>query len=164
MDDRQEGAAPRTRPRRPPASVWIAVTALVIVAVQATITVVFTRSQGAGWAMYAFGGVLWCLLVGGLVLRSRLAWLWGRYLTLVLALMLAAMVAAGAVRRELGPKDVALALLGLALPLAVAGLALSRRAAYDFFGLVCPVCAARTTLGTDLLFRQARCPTCHHVW
>lgn len=157
-------SAPETRPARPPPAVWVAVAALVIVAAQATVTVFVTGSGRAGWAMYAFGGLLWALLVGGLVLRSRLAWLWGRYLTLVLGVMLSAMVAAGAVRHELGAREVALALLSLALPLFVAGLALSRRSAYAFFGLVCPICAARTALGTDLLFRQARCPTCHHVW
>ncbi len=150
--------------RRPPPSVWIAVAALVAVAVQATVALVSAGSGDAGWAMYAFGGVLWVLLIAGLLRRSRLAWLWGRYLTLVLALMLTAMVAAGAVRHQLAVRQVALALLGLALPLFIATLALGRRAAFDFFGLVCPVCAARTTLGADFLFRQARCRTCHNVW
>jgi len=50
------------------------------------------------------------------------------------------------------------------LPLFVAGIALGRPTAYAFFDLVCPVCAARTGLGADFLFRQARCRKCENVW
>ena len=108
--------------------------------------------------------LLWALLMAGLARGARLAWLWGRWLTLLLAVVMAAAIVAGAVRGELGPATIASALGGIALPLLVAGLALGRPSAFAFFDLVCPTCDARTGLGADLLFRQARCRRCDNVW
>ncbi len=151
------------RPRPP--SIWIALLALVVVvAFQAALAVFVARSGQVGWAMYAFAGVLWLLVVAGVLRGSRLAWLWARYLTLALGALVTGVVIASAVRRELRALDIALALLGLALPLFVTGIALSRRSAYAYFDLVCPTCAARTGLGADLLFRHARCRSCQNVW
>ena len=151
--------------RRPPASVWIAVTALcVVTAFQIVLALVFARPGQIGWGMYAFAGLLWALLVSGLLRGSRLAWLWGRYLGLVLGGVLTGALLFAAFRRELGVAVASAALLGMAAPLFVTVLALGRRSAYAFFDLVCPVCAARTGLAADMMFRRARCRSCQNVW
>lgn len=154
-----------TTRRRPPASVWIAVVALfVVIGFQGALAALFTRSGQVGWGMYAFAAVLWAVLLGGLLRGSRLAWQWTRYLGAVLgAVMTGAMILA-ALRHELSAGVVVAGLLGVALPLFAAALALSRPSAYAFFALVCPECGARTGLGADILFRQARCRSCHHEW
>lgn len=114
--------------------------------------------------MYAFAGLLWALLVGGLARGARLAWLWGRYLPLVLGVLMTAAIVAGAARHELGSSTAAWSMAGIALPLFVAGLALGRPSAFAWFDLVCPACSRRTGLGADFLFRQARCRKCDNVW
>jgi hypothetical protein len=131
--------------RRPrPAPVLVALAALtVLVGLQIYIAVSFARAGEVGWAMYAAAGLLWALLVLGLWRGSRLAWLWGRYLTLVLGVA---------------------ALLALCLPLFTAGIALGRRSVHAAFDLVCPACGTPTSLGADFFFRKARCATCKQVW
>jgi hypothetical protein len=114
--------------------------------------------------MYAFAASLWALLLAGLLRRARLAWLWGRYISIVLGAVVTGAVLIGFFRHEVTPMVLALSLLGLSLPLFTAGAALGRPSAYAFFDLVCPTCGARTGLGADFLFRQARCRVCHTVW
>lgn len=154
-----------TTARRRPAAVWVAIVALsIVVAVQVALALRFARSGEVGWGMYAFAGFLWAVLVGGLARGARLAWLWGRYLPLTLGLVMTAAIVAGAVRGELAPLTIVSAVAGIALPLFVAGLALGRPSAYAFFDLVCPECSTPTGIGTDLLFRQARCRKCDNLW
>ena len=151
--------------RSRPFSVWVALAALSIVIVaQAALALHFARSGEVGWGMYAFAGLLWVLLLAGLARGARLAWLWGRYLAVILGIVMAATVALAAVRHELRTYVVALGLVGLALPLFTAGIALGRPSAYAYFDLICPECAERTGLGADFLFHQARCRRCDHVW
>jgi hypothetical protein len=152
------------RRRRPP-SVWVAICALaVVVAVQAWLAVRFGRAAEVGLLTYAFAVILWTLLLVGLFRRARLAWLWGRWLTLLLAVVMASALAVAAVRGEARPVVVGLAFAGLVLPLVAASVALGRPSAYEWFELVCPSCAARSGSGADLLFRQARCRKCDAVW
>lgn len=152
------------RPRIPLA-VWLAMAALAIVVVlQAVLALLFVRGRQVGWGMYAFAALLFALLLAGLARRSRLAWLWGRYITIVLGVVVGASVISGYLRHEAGVLVLALSLLGLAAPLAAAGVALGRSSAYAFYDLVCPTCGARTGLGADFLFRQARCRTCKTEW
>lgn len=151
-------------PRRPP-SVWVALVALsVVVVTQTALAALFARSGQVGWGMYAFAGLLWAVLVGGVARGVRLAWLWGRYLAVILGVVVAATVVLAALRHELRLAVLAVLLGGLMLPLFVAGVALGRPSAFAFFDLVCPECSARTGLGADFLFRQARCRNCDHVW
>ncbi len=152
--------------RRPlPPAVWIAVAALaVVVVLQVALALLFARSGQVGWGMYAFAALLWALLVGGLYRGARLAWLWARYMALILGGVVTAAVVLGFLRHEVAPTVLALSLLGLSLPLFAAGLALGRASAYAFFDLVCRTCGARTGLGADFLFRQARCRKCKAVW
>jgi hypothetical protein len=152
------------RRRRPP-SVWVAICALgTVVAVQAYLAFRFGRTADVGAVTYAFAALLWVLLLAGLLRGARLAWLWGRYLTLLLAVVMASALAVAAVRGEAKPLVVGLAFAGLVLPLAAASVALGRRSAYAYFDLVCPACAARSGFGADFLFRQARCRKCDTVW
>lgn len=152
--------------RRPrPAPVLVALAALtVLVGLQAYLAVSFARAGEVGWPMYAAAGLLWALLVLGLWRGSRLAWLWGRYLTLVLGVAVAARLTFGVVRHELETPVLLAASLALCLPLFTAGIALGRRSVHAAFDLVCPACGTSTSLGADLLFRKARCGTCKQVW
>jgi len=152
--------------RRPvPLAVWIAVAGLAVVMVlQAVLALLFVRGGQVGWAMYAFAALLFALLLVGLVGGSRLAWLWGRYITIILGVVVSAAVISGYLRQQAGLLALALSLLGIAAPLFMVGVALGRPSAYAFYDLVCPNCGARTGLGADLLFRQARCRSCLTVW
>ena len=153
-----------TPPSRP-IPVIVAVAALgLLVALQVYLTVAFARAGETGWAMYAAAALLWALLVVGLWRRSRLAWLWGRYLTLVLGVAVAARLTLGVVRGEVARPLLAAAALGLCLPLFAAGIALGRRSVQAWFDLVCPSCGTPTSLGADLRFRQARCRRCGARW
>src|SRR5512142_1177950 len=141
--------------RNRPLSVWVALCALgVVIVAQIALALRFARSGEVGWGMYAFAGVLWAVLVAGLARGARLAWLWGRYLTVMLGIVMMATVAFAAARRQLD-WTVALGLGAIALPLFTAGIALGRPSAFAFFDLVCPECSARTGLGADFLFHQA---------
>jgi hypothetical protein len=141
-----------------PGSVRLAIAALVFVAAAQVAAVLYLGvQQQIGRPQALFGAALLVLLVVGLARRWRLAWLWGRYLGLFLAIVLAGILAWS--WRALAPAQLALGLLLFPVPLAVVGVALGRRSAFSWFRLVCPVCAARSGRG-DLLLRQVRCPTC----
>jgi hypothetical protein len=152
--------------RRPiPLAVWIAVAGLAaVIVLQVILALVFARAGQVGWAMYVFAALLWALLLAGLCRGSRLAWLWGRYIALILGGVVSVGVILGFLRHEVTPVVLALSLIGLALPLFTAGIALGRPSAYAFYDLVCPTCGARTGLGADFLFRQARCRICKTAW
>ncbi len=150
---------------RRPASVWVALVALSIVVVtQVALAARFARSGEVGWGMYAFAGLLWAVLVGGLARGARLAWLWGRHLALMLGIVVAVTIVLAAARHELRAGVLAVLAGGLMAPLFAAAIALGRRSAFAFFDLVCPACQARTGLGADFLFHRARCRRCEHVW
>src|SRR5512133_1115879 len=121
-------------PRPRPPSVWVAIAALcAVIVVQIALALAFARSGEVGWGMYAFAGLLWVLLLSGIVRGARLAWLWGRYLTVSLGVVMAATVVLAIAGHVLQPSVVALGIGGLALPLFVVGIALSRPAAYAYF-------------------------------
>jgi hypothetical protein len=148
-----------------PASVRVATLALVLVlVVEAALALLYARRGQAGWAMYAAFLLLFLLLLGGLVRRSRLAWLWARYLSILLGLVVAASLASAIAVHSITLPALAAGVLGLVLPLVAAGVALGRPGAYPFYDLVCPACGTRTSLGEDLLFRRALCRKCHTAW
>jgi hypothetical protein len=149
----------------PPPSVVTALSAFAVaIAVQLALVVFAARSGAVGSWQFLFAAVLASVLLVGLALRSRLAWLWSRFLTLALAVMEALALIVGAVRGQIGAGQLAIGVVGLVLPLAAVSLGLSRRSAYAYYGLVCPACGARTSLGATFLFREARCRTCQNVW
>jgi hypothetical protein len=149
--------------RRMPRSVIVAVTAIGAVAIQLALTLWIGRAS-AGWAAYASSSLVAAMLLYGLARRSRLAWLWGRWLSLLLAAAVAARLALGLYDGEFGWTTFALALSVFVFPLLAAGLALQSPSAYAFYDLVCPECGMRAGMGADLLFRTARCRRCGHEW
>ena len=149
----------------PPPTVIVALAALgVVIAVQLALALLVARSGAVGWGQFLFAAVVAGVLLAGLARASRLAWLWGRYLTFFLAALEAAALAVGIVQRQVGAGQVAIAAAGLILPLLVVAFALSRPSAYAFYDLVCPACGARTSIGSTFLFREARCRSCRNVW
>jgi hypothetical protein len=150
---------------RRPASVIVALGALtVVIAVQLALALLVVRSGAVGWGQFLFAAVFAVVLLVELARRSRLAWLWGRYLTFFLAALEMAALVIGLVQRQIAWWQVAVGFAGLALPLLVVSIALSRSGAYAYYDLVCPACGSRTSLGATLLFREARCRSCHNVW
>jgi len=150
---------------RPPAAIWIAVAALgIVIALQAALAWFYARGGNLGWWRFAFAIALFAALIAGLVRGLRLAWLWGRFLTLVLGVVMVASVATGVARHEMPVVVAVLAVAGVALPLFVASLALGRPSSHAFFGLICPACGQQSSFGADFLFRKARCRRCHTEW
>lgn len=150
--------------RRIPPSVWLATLAL---AAASGGIAWLTAEAGEGrpaWGQIAFAALLGALILGGLLARRRLAWLWGRSLALLLAVVQA--VALGGALLQGGPAAPAtLALLGgVAAALLGAFVALGRRSALAWFGLVCPACLTPSRTPADFLFHQARCRKCGNVW
>jgi hypothetical protein len=143
-----------------PWSVRIAAGGLVLaVAVQVALVVTFGAARDVGWFRPGLALAVLGLLLAGLLRASRLAWLWGRHL----GFLLAGAVLVGLVlqARSDGVPAAAAALLmgGIAAPLATVSVALGRRSAFEWFGLVCPSCGASTGRG-DLLMWTARCRQC----
>jgi hypothetical protein len=149
----------------PPPAVIVALAALaIVVVVELALALLVARSGAVGWGQFLFAAVVAAVLLAGLARGSRLAWLWGRYLTFFLAALEVAALAVGIVERQVGAGQVAIAVAGLILPLLVVAIALSRPSAYAFYDLVCPACGARTSIGSTFLFREARCRSCRNVW
>jgi hypothetical protein len=150
--------------RSAPSSIHIASLALLLaISVQAGLAFQLASWSSVGLAQYLFAAAVFGLLVWGIARGYRLAWLWGRYLSFFLALLMLGVVAAS-LRGPVAVKEVAIVLLGLVAPLVVVSVALGRRSALEYFDLVCPRCGTVVRRGKDFLFRQARCPSCQQVW
>lgn len=143
-----------------PTSVRFAALALgLAVAVQSGLLVAWALGRDLGWLHGLGATALLSLVALGLLRASRIAWRWGRRLGFALAagLVVALILRARADGVERLPA--ALLLAGVALPLAAQALALGRRTAFEWFGLVCPRCGAATARG-DVLMWSARCGRC----
>ncbi len=151
--------------RKAPRSVHVASLALLLAAsVQAGFALVVSASSNVGFAQWIFATAVMAVLVWGIARGYRLAWLWGRYLTLFLSAMVLVSMGMGLWRREI-PWTWAVALgVGLVLPLAVTSVALGRPGSIAWFDLVCPACQVATNRGNDFLFRKARCRNCGETW
>jgi len=148
-----------------PGSIHLASLFLLLAAsVQAGVALALSASSTAGFAQWLFAGVVMGLLLWGIFRGYRLAWLWGRYLTLALAIVVLAVVALGLATRKLPWFQAAVMLGGLVVPMGVAGVALGRPSARRWFDLYCPKCGTPASRGKDFLFRQARCLKCGEVF
>jgi hypothetical protein len=110
------------------------------------------------------GIIFAALLLIGLMRAHRLAWQWGRYLAPFAGLVF--LLGAG---RSFGVGDLAYMIIAaLLLILALASFAfpilLSRASAVQYFRLVCPACAVRTSKAADFFFNRAKCQKCQRVW
>ena len=151
--------------KRIPRAVWLAVLALgVVSSVQGALAALLVRGGQVGWGHFAFAAATAVLLLNGLLRGSRLAWMWGRWLALLLSALVAARAAVALARGEATPWLGAAVLGGIALLLVGAAVALTRASAMSFYGLVCPECATPTRRSADFLFRHARCGRCGNVW
>jgi hypothetical protein len=93
----------------------------------------------------------------------RLAWQWGRLLTLFYAVVLAGVivpkvVAAGTLSPNLVQPVVA------SLVLIAVGLSLGSRAARTYFSLYCPNCGSGKVKAADFEFHEAKCKQCGRIW
>jgi hypothetical protein len=150
--------------KRVPASIWAAAAAL-FVAIAALAFLTSRVQEGRpGWGQIAFAALLGALILGGILGRRRLAWLWGHYLSLLLALLQGATFASALYQGVDFPLEVEAILAGIAAALLLAFWALGRRSALAYFDLVCPACSTVSRTGADFLFRQARCRKCGNVW
>ncbi len=151
--------------RKAPRSVHVASLSLLLAAsVQAGFALVVSASSNVGFAQWIFAAAVMAVLVWGIARGYRLAWLWGRYLTLFLSAMVLMSMGMGLWRKEIPWTWAAALAFGLVLPLAVTSVALGRPGAIAWFGLVCPACQVPTNRGNDFLFRKARCRNCGEVW
>ncbi len=151
--------------RKAPPSIHAASLSLLLVAsVQAAAALVVASTSGPGFAQWLFAAVVMGVLLWGIARGYRLAWLWGRYLSVVLALTVLAAVGLGLWKGQLPWRVGAVMAGGVALPLLVAALALGRPSSLRWFELYCPACGKPTNRGADFLFKEARCKACGDVF
>ncbi len=153
-------------PAPAPASVHVAALSLTLaVSVQVGLVVLTASQSAAGWGQFLFAAAVFGLLLWGIMRGYRLAWLWGRYLALFLAVVeIVAIAAAWWQKRPMSKGLVALVLAGLVVPLFVAAFALARPGALRWFDLMCPKCGAPAGRANDFFFRKARCSKCGNTW
>jgi hypothetical protein len=149
--------------RRIPASIWVAGAALFL-AIAALTFLTAGAARRPAWGQLAFAGLLAVLIVGGILGKRRLAWLWGHYLSLFLAVIQAGALGLAWWRGAAVPWQVTLTLSGVSVAFLLAFLALGRRSALAWFDLLCPTCGTPSRMGADFLFREARCRKCDEVW
>ncbi len=153
-----------TAPRKgPPASIWIAGAALFL-AIAATTVLTSGAGRRPAWGQLAFAGMLALLVLGGILGRRRLAWLWGHYLSLFLGVIQAGALGLAWWQGRQVSGLVAGLLLGISAAFLAAFFALGRRSALAWFDLLCPACGTPSRMGADFLFRQARCRQCGEEW
>jgi hypothetical protein len=148
-----------------PRSIHVASLSLLLAAsVQAGVGLLLSTTSMVGFAQWLFAAAVMGVLLWGIARGYRLAWLWGRYLTLFLSAMVLVSVGLGLWRAGLPWRVAAVMLAGLVLPLAATSIALGRPSAIEWFDLRCPKCGTAANRGKDFLFRQARCVSCGHAW
>jgi hypothetical protein len=145
---------------RIPASVVTAVVALGLLQVLTTVAVWEEATSPRGFLVL----LLRLAVMLGLLFRKRLAWAYVRYLGFALAILNPLLHAA-----DLFPDDgfsVAAAIYVIVSSglLVCASLALGRRSAILFFGLVCPVCGRRATALVEIPSKGRPCRGCGYVW
>jgi hypothetical protein len=152
-------------PRKAPRSVHVASLSLLLVAsVQAGVALLVSTTSGPGFAQWVFAAAVMGVLLWGIARGYRLAWLWGRYLGVVLAVTVVVAVGLGLWKGQVPWTIAAIMAGGVAVPLLVASAALGRPSSLRWFELYCPGCGAATNRGNDFLFREARCKACGDVF
>jgi hypothetical protein len=134
----------------------------------ASLSVVAQVIAGSKDGLDGLPSMLFSLAIGWAILSGywnghRLAWQWGRLLTLFytiafVGLIVPEVVAAGTLTTDLIRPVVA------SLVLIAAGLLLGSRAARNYFRLYCPNCGSGKVKAADFEFHQAKCKQCGQVW
>jgi len=148
---------------RIPAAIWVAAASL-LSAIVGLALLTAQATEGPGWAQILFAGLVGVLILGGILGRRRLAWLWGHYLSLFLALIQAATFGTALYKGVGFPLGIMVLLGGIVVVLLLAFFALGRRSSLEYFGLICPECGTPSRMGADFLFSKARCRKCGNVW
>jgi hypothetical protein len=151
---------PATHRRMPPAVLF----ALAVSSVSVVKQVIGGLQEG----LDDLPSTLFTLAVGWAIISGywnghRLAWQWGRLLTLISVFVLAGVivpkvVAAGTLTPDLIQPVVA------SLVVIVAGLLLGGKAARTYFRLYCPNCGSGKVKAADFEFHQAKCKQCGRIW
>jgi hypothetical protein len=149
--------------RRIPAAIWVAAASL-LAAIAALAALTARASEELGWAQIAFAALVAALILGGILGRRRLAWLWGHYLSLFLALIQGFALGAALYKGIAFPLGDGLLIGGVVAALLLAFWTLGRRSSLEYFDLLCPACGVPSRMGADFLFRKARCRRCGNVW
>jgi hypothetical protein len=152
-------------PRKAPPSIHVASLSLLLAAsVQVGVALLASASSKVGFGQWLFAAVVLGVLLWGIARGYRLAWLWGRYLTLFLGAVVAVGLGVGLWKGEVPWKIGAIMGLGLVLPLLATTVALGRPSALRWFALYCPGCGNASGRSADFLFREARCKRCGDVF
>ena len=157
-------------PRPMPPSVWYVLIILVLqFLVQGDR---FLSSLFSGRLLLALLFLMWAVLAGALavamLVRQRLAWQWGRLvgalggglLFFASSIPLVVSLKAGAAADVLSagaPMVVSFLMMGMCY-------AMSRRAALEYFDLICPACGEESTKADDFFFSTVRCTACRTRW
>ena len=149
---------------RIPAAIWVAAASLFGAIAAVGFLTSRAEEDRPGWAQIVFAALVAALILGGILGRRRLAWLWGHYLSLFLALVQGFTFGAAIYRGVPFPIETQALLAGIVVALLLAFWTLGRRSALEYFDLVCPACGTPSRMGADFLFRQARCRKCGNVW
>lgn len=149
--------------RRIPATIWVAAASL-LAAIAALAPLTARASEELGWAQIAFAALVAALILVGILGRRRLAWQWGHYLSLFLALIQGFTFGAALYKGIAIPLGDALLSSVVVVALLLAFWMLGRRSSLEYFDLLCPACGVPSRLGADILFLQARCRKCGNVW
>jgi hypothetical protein len=149
--------------RRIPATIWVAAASL-LAAIAALTALIARAPEEPGWAQIAFAALVAALILGGILGRRRLAWLWGHYLSLFLALIQGFAFGTALYKGIAVPLADELLIGGVVAALILAFWTLGRRSSLEYFDLLCPACGVPSRMGADFLFRQARCRRCGNLW
>jgi hypothetical protein len=161
---------PPLRTGMPPSVVTAVIALLVLFGVQAVLAVLAFASDRFSQedvlpravAQVAVGG----LILWGTIAGHRLAWQWGRILTIIVAVLMTIVLfgVLADIRRDEATAIVAVVFLLQVMPLYVVFFAFGRPSARVFFRLICPECRRATRRADDFFFNRARCTYCNNVW
>jgi hypothetical protein len=110
--------------------------------------------------------VPFAIILAGVILGSRLAWQWGRFLGLVWGaiIILVLINVLQDMVKELKALVEAWPVVLQAIALVFFLLALSTRGAKEHFGLVCPECGSDKAKPGNFVFTKVICLECKAVW
>jgi hypothetical protein len=150
-----------------PASVIVAASAVFVIVCFNLLSVLGGLLTGEVPPVAVVGTVVGVLVLIGFLRRDRMAWQWGRLVSLLGLLFYALMFPLMLTELDEAPFFflVLTVLVGTGIVLRLAlFISLGRRSAKEHFRLRCPECGNGWGKAADFWFNQARCRACGHVW